>query len=310
MLPLCSPLHRRHSENGVEHIDHLREVLGALASHGLTIKIDKCEFGKTRLEYLGHLIGEGQVAVPRHRATAMEEFIQPRTKKHLRSFLGAMSYYRRFILNFANYSGILSPSTSKSAPSVVDWSSEMLDAYTHLKGALVSVSVLTIPSQEDCFTLHSDASGSGVGATLNVMRKGVELPVAFYSKQLQGAEKRYSATELEGLAVFKAVNFFDHFLFGQKFSVFTDHKALVYLLKSKRLNRRLYGWMLKLQEFDLEIIYKPGKENADADGLSRQAWSSKDCLEVEEQPRAVVISQVGGDVGTNPTEEKELKAEP
>ena len=98
-------------------------------------------------------------------------------------------------------------------------------------------------------------------------------------------------------------------MFGQKFSVFTDHKALVYLLKSKRLNRRLYGWMLKLQEFDLEIIYKPGKENADADGLSRQAWSSEDCL-VKEQPRAVVISQVGGDVGTNPTEEKGGKKDP
>ena len=304
------------SKNGVEHIDHLRQVLDALSKHGLTIKSDKCEFGKTRLEYLGHLIGEGQVAVPRHRATAMEEFRKPETKKQLRSFLGAMSYYRRFIKNFANYSGILSPAIAKSAPSVVNWSGERLEAFHYLKGALVSVCMLTIPSQEDCFVLHSDASGLGVGATLNVVREGVELPVAFFSRQLQGAEKRYSATELEALAIFKAINFFDHFLFGQTFTVYTDHKALVSLLKSKRLNKRLYGWMLKLLEFSFKIVYKPGRDNLDADGLSRQAWCSEDCdlgrvlEEKEEQPRAAAVSVVGGDVGINPTKkERRQKAE-
>ena len=199
------------SKDGVEHGEHLRRVLGALSDHGLSIRLSKCEFGKTQLEYLGHLVGKGQVAVPEDRATAMKDFVRPVTKKQLRSFLGMMSYYRRFILNFAKYSSVLSPSTSKSAPSVVDWSSSMLDAFNFLKGALVSVSVLTIPSQEDVFSVHTDASGLGVGATLNVVREGVELPVGFYSKQLQGAEKRYSATELEALAIYKAIFFLNIF---------------------------------------------------------------------------------------------------
>ena len=294
------------SKDGKEHVGHLREVLDSLESHGLTVKAMKCEFGKTRLEYLGHLIGGGQVAVPGHRATAMLNFKQPVTRKHMRSFLGAMSYYRRFIKEFANYSALLSPSTSSSAPNMVDWSSEMLEAFLFLKGALVSVCVLTIPSQEDVFTLHTDASGLGVGATLNVVRDGVELPVGFYSRQLQGAEKRYSATELEGLALFRAIHFFDHFLLGQKFTVYTDHKALVYLLKSKRLNKRLYGWILKLLDFSFEICYKPGKENMDADGLSRQAWDSQATAELEEQSRANATSFVGGDVGTSPTEERRI----
>ena len=287
------------SKDGVVHGDHLRMVLGALEENGLTIKLEKCQFGMNRLEYLGHLIGGGQVAVPRHRATAMADFKQPRSRKDMRSFLGTMSYYRRFIKGFANYSGVLSPATSKSAPNVVDWSSVMLDAFNHLKGALVSVCMLTIPSQEDCFVLHVDASGQGVGATLNVRREGVDLPVAFYSKQLQGAERRYSATELEALAIFKAINHFDHFLYGRVFSVYTDHKALVSLLKSKRLNRRLYGWMLKLLDFSFDIIYRPGKENLDADGLSRQAWNSEEYLEEEKHPRADAVF-VGGDVGTSP----------
>ena len=297
------------SPDGEGHVNHLRQVLEALQANGLTIKLNKCQFGMCKLEYLGHLIGGGQVAVPRHRATAMEEYKQPKTRKDMRSFLGAMSYYRRFIKGFADYSSVLSPATSKTAPNVIDWSSAMLDAFNHLRCKLVSVCMLTIPSQEDVFCLHTDASGMGVGATLNVVREGVELPVGFYSKQLQGAEKRYSATELEGLAIFRAINFFDHFLYGQEFTIYTDHKALIYLLKSRRLNKRLFGWMLKLMDFSFSILYKPGKDNLDADGLSRQAWSSNEfdgstfLEQKEEQPRAAAVFFVGGDVGTNPTED-------
>ena len=119
--------------------------------------------------------------------------------------------------------------------------------------------------------LHTDASGAGLGATLNVIRDGVEVPVAFYGKQLQGAQRRYSASELECLAIFKAINYFSHFLYGRVFTVYTDHKALVSLLKSRVLNRRLQGWMLQLLDFDFTIMYRPGKENADADALSRQS---------------------------------------
>ena len=290
------------SRNGVEQELHLREVFGALSSHGLTVKEDKCMFGRTHLEYLGHLIGGGQLAVPSHRATAMEAFLLPKTRTQLRSFLGSMSYYRRFIKNYASYSALLSPATSKSAPSVVIWDSARLEAFTTLKGMLCAVCALTIPSSEDCFTLNTDASGLGIGATLNVVRDGVEMPVAFFSRQLQGAQKSYSATELEGLAVYKAIFFFDHFLYGRKFTVYTDHQALVSLLKSKRLNKRLQGWVLRLMEFHFEIVYRPGKCNGDADGLSRQAWCN---LEVEnseefEQLRTAGVSQFGGDVGAEP----------
>ena len=291
------------SRNGVEQAGHLREVLRALSMHGLTVKEDKCQFGRTHLEYLGHLIGGGQMAVPSHRAAAMSDFILPKTRTQLRSFLGSMSYYRRFIANFASYSAVLSPATSKAAPSVVVWDGARLKAFTTLKGLLCDVCALTIPSSEDCFSLNTDASGLGIGATLNVMRDGVEKPVAFFSRQLQGAQKHYTATELEGLAVFKSIFFFDHFLYGRKFLVHTDHQALVSLLKSKRLNKRLQGWVLKLMDFHFEIVYRPGSANGDADGLSRQAWCSLDdgVVPVDKdvmQLRAAVVSRVGGDVGT------------
>ena len=109
------------SGSGAEHVEHLRAVLGSLRKFGMTVKEKKCEWGKEKLEYLGHVIGGGQLAVPAHRAAAMANFRQPRTKKQLRSFLGAASYYRQFIEGYAYMSSVLSPWTAKSAPSVVDW---------------------------------------------------------------------------------------------------------------------------------------------------------------------------------------------
>ena len=264
------------SKRGAEHSQHLRKVFNELRKFGLTVKEAKCEFGKLRLEYLGHIIGGGVLAVPEHRAAAMADFIQPKTKKQLRSFLGAASYYRKFVKGYANMSSVLSPATSKPAPSVVQWNKEMLEAFNAIKVCLVHVCVLTIPSQEDIFVLHTDASGAGIGATLNVIRDGEERPAAYFSRQLQGAQQRYSATELEGLAIFKSILFFAHFLFGRHFTVVTDHKALVSFLHSRVLNKRLHGWMLQLLEYDFSIVYRPGAMNQDADALSRQAWNSSE----------------------------------
>ena len=294
------------SMNGDEHVKHLKLVLEALRKNGLTVNIKKCAFGREQIEYLGHLIGKGELAVPSHRATAMKEYLQPKTKRQLRAFLGAVSYYRKFVKDLAKLACRLTPDTSKFAPSVVSWDEGKLEAFHQLKVSLVNVCVLTVPSQEVCFSLHTDASGLGIGATLNVSRDGVEKPVGFFSKQLQGAQKHYSVTELEGLAIFKSIFFFAHFLWGKKFTVLTDHKALVSLLKSRTLNKRLHGWVLKLLDFNFEIIYRPGDRHLDADGLSRQAWSTEEGdpgsdLGVEEQQPRTSAILVGGDVGISPT---------
>ena len=217
------------SDSGVEHEAHLRAVLEALWENGLTVNEEKCAFGRQQLEYLGHLIGMGELAVPAHRATAMAEYIRPRTKTQLRAFLGAVGYYRKFVFEFAKMSSMLSPATSKFSPSVVNWDEGMLEAFHKLRVSLCNTCVLTVPSQEDCYILNTDASGRGIGTTLNVIRDGVERPAAFFSKQLQGAQKSYSATELEGSAIFKAIHKFAHWLWGRRFIVRTDHSALVAL---------------------------------------------------------------------------------
>ena len=252
------------------HMQHLTRVFDCFTQAKLTAKLSKCSFGKTTLQYLGHNIGSGKIVVPEHRISALAKYKRPITKKTLRSFLGCMSYYRKFISKYSDMSALLTPSTSVSAPKAVCWTVDMDRAFSKLKVSLCNNVSLIIPSITDSFTLHTDASGFGIGAYLHVTRDNEELPVAFFSRQLQDAERRYSITELETLAIVAAIKHFQFYIYGTSLNVVTDHKACTSLLNSKALNTRLKRMALFLQDKDIHIQYRPGKELANADGLSRQ----------------------------------------
>ena len=258
------------SDDWPSHLEHLNRVFDCFKHAKLTAKPSKCSFGKTKLQYLGHIIGSGQVAVPEHRVTALAQYEKPKSKKTLRSFLGCVSYYRKFINNYSDMSALLTPATSVSAPKVVVWTDAMDKAFEMLKVSLSNNVILTIPSISDTYTLHTDASGFGIGACLHVIREGQELPVAFYSRQLQGAEKNYSITELETLAIVASLKHFEYYVYGTTLSIFTDHKACTALLTSSVLNNRLKRMTLYLQDKDITINYRPGAESSNADGFSRQ----------------------------------------
>ena len=258
------------SDTWTQHLEHLQAVFQCFRDAGLTAKPSKCSFGKRKLQYLGHEIGSGKIVVPQHRIAALAEYRKPITKKTLRSFLGCMSYYRKFISKYANMSALLTPSTSVSAPKTVAWTVEMDNAFEMLKVSLCNNVSLVIPSTADTFTLHTDASGHGIGACLHIIRDGEELPVAFYSRQLQGAERNYSITELETLAIVASLKHFEYYTYGISLSIYTDHKACTSLLTSAVLNNRLKRMSLYLQDKDITILYRPGTESANADGFSRQ----------------------------------------
>ncbi len=152
---------------------------------------------------------------------------------------------------------------------MVRWTEEMEAAFQLSKGALCDVTCLCIPVSSDIFVLETDASGTGVGAVLSVDRMDVLYPVAYYSKQLQGPEKRYSVQELEGLGLFRAITHFTFYLYGNRFTVVTDHKGLVTLMTAPQSNKRLLNWALKLADYDFRIMYREGKLNVVRDLLSR-----------------------------------------
>ncbi len=154
----------------------------------------------------------------------------------------------------------------------------MSEAFHRLHESFVGV-VLFVPVVNDSFCLYTYTSGDEVGACLHVICYKLEQSVAFYSRQLRGAEKNYSVTELESLAIVSAVRHFEYYLFGRSVTIYSDHRPCMSLLCSKHLNRRLMRFALKLQGMDVTIKYKPGSTIGNADDLSRQSWS-----ETEKEP--------------------------
>ena len=152
----------------------------------------------------------------------------------------------------------------------------MCEAFHELCTILSHATNLHIPTPQDQFVLHTDASGKGIGAVLSIIRDGEELPVGYYSKKLIASEQKYAGTEMECLAVVKAISHFEVYLTGRQFTVVTDHSALQYLQSSCHLNGRLTRWALQLQHHDFSIKHRKGKTHQNADGLSRQAWEEED----------------------------------
>ncbi len=291
------------SESWSSHLGHLRRVLEALKEAGLTCKRSKCSFGRRTLEFLGHQLGGGTISVPEARVEAIRKHPLPRTRKQLRGFLGLVGFYRRFIPGLHQWSSVLTPHTSTAKSGVVSWTSSMLDAF-HALCSILSVSVrLCVPCVSDVFVLESDASSTGVGAVLSVVRNDEKLPVAFFSKQLRGAQVNYSAQELEGLGIYESIRHFAYFLYGRKFTVVTDHKGLVNMRYGKQENRRIYNWCLKLSMYDFDIVYRAGVENVVADDLSRCHG------ETDVSDRVTQLLEEGGDVGIQETPTLENKRE-
>ena len=179
-----------------EHLGHLRNVFEALRGVRLTCKLAKCSYGKRKLLFLGHLIGDGVVEVPEARVMAIREHPIPKTRRQLRAFLGMVGFYRQFVKDFHRFSSVLTPHSSSTMVANLVWSEDMLQAFQCLCHSLSNHVKLYVPCVGDVFVLETDACGLGVGAVLSVVREGVVQPVGFYSRQLHGAFSRVSVTFL------------------------------------------------------------------------------------------------------------------
>ncbi len=289
------------SRNWKSHLMDIKSVIECLGVAGLKIKKRKCVFGRRYLTYLGHRIGGGGMSIPESRVKALQEFVRPRTKRDMRAFLGAMSYYRRFIKGFGNLSSRLTPATSLRAPHLVTWTGEMGSAFRELQSLLCGHVMLYTPSPDDELKLYTDASGDGIGACLHCVRDGEELPIAFFSRQLRPAEKNYTISELESLAIVAAIRHFERLVHAKPLEVITDHKACLALLTGKGLNKRLLRFALALQDRPIVLTYRPGSQHGNADGFSRQSWNEEDIKKTDPDPglsaRPMAPSLAGGAVG-------------
>ncbi|KAL1189312.1 putative mitochondrial protein [Cardamine amara subsp. amara] len=182
----------------------------------------------------------------------------------IRSFLGLAGYYRRFVKGFASLAKSMTKLTGKDVPFV--WSSDCEESIAKLKALLTSTPILALPDPGEPYVVYTDASGVGLGCVL--MQRGKV--IAYASWQLRKHEDNYPTYDLEMAAVVFALKIWRSYLYGGKVQVFTDHKSLKYILIQHELNLRQRRWMELVADYDLEIVYHPGKANQVAYALSRK----------------------------------------
>lgn len=259
------------------HIKQLKVVAQRLQEAGLTINVTKSNFCFKEVNYLGYIVGEGCLKTDPQKTEAISKYPVPKSKKQVRGFLGLAGWYRRFISNF---SSVAAPMSDTLKGEKFTFTEEALLSFNNLKEILTSPPVLAQPDFSKKFSIQCDASDVGIGAVLfQENSQGEEQPIYFYSAKLTTAERNYSVTERECLAVVKAVHKFRPYVEGYEFNVITDHSSLKWLMTTKDLSGRLARWSLKLQPFSFSIIHRKGSLNIVPDSLSRNLMVESLCLE-------------------------------
>ncbi|XP_070579112.1 uncharacterized protein [Ptychodera flava] len=273
-----------------EHLDRLKVVMDRLEGYNLKIKHTKCQFFRDRVRYLGHVVSEDGVETDPEKVKALETWPVPKNVHELKSFLGFTSYYRRFVEGFANIARPLTkltaglparrkrgkkPTDSKQTQPTFVWTEECQQAFDMLIRKLTNPPVLAYTDYSKPFELHTDASTSGLGAALYqehiVGGKVVKRPVAYASRSLSQSEKNYPAHKLEFLALKWAMTEkFHEYLYGNHVEVLTDNNPLTYITTSAKLDATGYRWLAALSNYDFNLTYRPGRNNGDADALSRK----------------------------------------
>ena len=241
-----------------EHLDNIDKVLRGLSEAGLPLKAVKCQFMKPVLECLGHRVDEDGFHPVEAKVKAIQEAPAPKNPTELKSFLGMLNFYGKFI---PNLSSILEPLHSLLRKDVVwKWEVEQQEAFDKAKNQLQSSDVLVHYDPEKEMVVSCDASPYGVGAVLShVMEDGSERPVAYTSRTLSTAERNYGHLDKEALAVVFAVKKFHQFLYGRHFKIYTDHKPLLGLLHPEKVtplmaSSRTQRWALTLLAYKYELL--------------------------------------------------------
>jgi hypothetical protein len=252
-----------------EHVILLRKVLERLKQAGLTARPSKCHIGFRKLTYLGHTLSEDTLTPDSTKVEQLRNAARPTTKTEVRSFLGLAGYYRKYVANFSAIASPLTDLTRKKSPTKVIWTDACERAFQTLKDRLTSDAIVKLPDVTKDFVLRTDASDRGLGAVLLQEHDGDLFPVAYASRKLNTAERNYSVTEKECLAIVFGIHKFQRYLYGRKFILETDHQPLAYLAQAKLTNGRLMRWSLFLQQYQVQLRYIRGNSNVGADCMSR-----------------------------------------
>ena len=245
----------------------LRQTIERLRDCGLTLNAEKCLFNMDRLVFMGMLLSETGIGPTEDRVKAVLEAGEPTSTTEVRSFLGLANYSSRFIPHFATLSEPLRRLTRIETP--FNFGPEQKKSFESLKQKMAEACTLAYFDKNAPTKIITDASPVVLGAVLVQEQGGVWTPVCYASRSLTDCEQRYSQTEKEALGVVWACERFHAYVYGMKFIVETDHKPLetIYGPRSRPC-ARIERWVLRLQPYDFNVMYRPGRGNI-ADSLSR-----------------------------------------
>ena len=243
-----------------DHMEKLETVLSRLERAGFRARVNKCFFAQSELEYLGYWLTREGIQPQPKKVEAILRLKEPQNVRQLRHFLGMVNYYRDM---WRRRSHLLAPMTALLSKKVKwNWTQECQESFDEIKRVISQETLLAFPDFTKTFHIYTDASDYQLGAV--IMQEGK--PLAFYSRKLNAAQKRYTTGEQELLSIVETLKEFRTILLGQKLVVHTDHKNIIY---GNLTNDRIARWRLLLEEFGPEYVHVAGKDNIVADALSR-----------------------------------------
>jgi hypothetical protein len=256
-----------------EHCWIMRLVLDRMCEHKLYLRPEKCEFEKTRIEYLGIIISHNKVEMDPVKIAGVADWPTPSNKKEVQSFVGFIKFYQHFIPGFSHHARALFNLTMKDVRFI--WGLPQEDSFMKLKELVTLAPVLVLPNDDLPFRIEADGSGIATGAVLSQQNvdDNVWHPIALLSKVLNPVEKNYEIHDTEMLAIIRGLEEWRHYLEGARHPVeiWTDHENLEYFRVAQKLNHRQARWSLYLSCFDFTLHHKPGQSMGKPDALSRRA---------------------------------------
>ena len=245
-----------------EHLERLRGVFDKLAKAGLKLKPSKCEFFKSKITYLGHIVLAAGIETDPKKIEAVKNWTTPMTVTDIWSSLAFTNHYQRFIKGYAKVANplnaLVSGDNANKKKAAVNWTDDCQRAFKKLKDLCTDTSILACTNYKRPFQLQTDASDLGLGAVLYQKDdEGQQRVIAYASWSLSHTERNYPVTDR-----------FHEYLYRGQFDVYTDNDPLIYILTSTKLDMTGQRWVASLANYNFRIFYKAGKTNIEADALS------------------------------------------
>ena len=278
------------SQDELQHLEHLEIVFSRLQEAGLKMKRSKCNFFKSEIHYLGHLISPEGISPLPNKLDSIRHMPVPNSAKEIKQFLGLTGYYRKFVPRFADISRPFTTLTKKDAK--FEWTSACQKSFELLKEALCGEPVLKYADTSKPYTLYTDASKFGWAGvltqphttTIDGKSTTTDHPVAFVSGLFRGSQLNWAALTKEAFAIYMSVKKLSFYLIDAQILLRSDHKPLEKFLLKNTLNSKVNNWAMELEGFNIQFDYIKGSNNILADTLSRLIAIDPDTPTTPEEP--------------------------